>query len=226
MRTTDLTADHSETDPLHIEAARIEDAYARRNPGDRYSWFQPGHVFMMQERERGILSLLQRYQFHNLETKRILDVGCGTGNWLRDLIRWGAEPRNIGAVELLEERVARARQLCPFGVEIRQNTAAQLPYGKETFDMVIQSTVFTSILDGGMKQQIASEMLRVLKPEGLIWVEVPFNQPYHPSPKDFWRVSLPGLRIWLKDLEEISSGLFSGSNSSIHNGVFFYGRKK
>jgi len=203
MRTTDLTADHSETDPLHIEAARIEDAYARRNPGDRYSWFQPGHVFMMQERERGILSLLQRYQFHNLETKRILDVGCGTGNWLRDLIRWGAEPRNIGAVELLEERVARARQLCPFGVEIRQNTAAQLPYGKETFDMVIQSTVFTSILDGGMKQQIASEMLRVLKPEGFIlWYDFLVNNPRNPDVRGVPRMEIqslfPGCDVRLK----------------------------
>src|SRR5437867_12293533 len=56
--------------------------------------------------------------------------------------------------------------------------AAQLAFPEATFDLVCQSMVFTSILDHGMKQQIAAEMLRVVKIEGLIlWYDFHVNNP-------------------------------------------------
>lgn len=47
--------------PSNDEEARIREAYARRQGGDRYSWFNPGHVFTAQERECRLLGLLKRY---------------------------------------------------------------------------------------------------------------------------------------------------------------------
>jgi len=47
-------------------------------------------------------------------------------------------------------------------------SADALPYKDASFDIITQSTVFTSILNTGMKKDIASEMLRILKPGGLI----------------------------------------------------------
>jgi len=43
---------------------------------------------------------------------------------------------------------------------------------------VLQSTVFTSVLDSNTKKRIASEMLRVLKRNGLIlWYDYHMNNP-------------------------------------------------
>jgi len=69
------------------------------------------------------------------------------------------------------------------------------------------------------------ELSRVLRPGGRIWVEVPFNQPYHAAPNDFWRTTPAGLRIWMGEFAEIASGFFRIYRCSIYTGVFYYGRK-
>src|SRR5262249_25684685 len=126
----------SERISVNVEEARIQAAYAKRKLGNgRYSWFSPGHLFMLQERERRSLALLQQYGFSRLETKTILEIGCGTGFWLRELIKWGARPSNITGVELLPDRVAEAKQLCPEEVTIQCGSAAALMYPNATFDL-------------------------------------------------------------------------------------------
>ena len=47
-----------------------------------------------------------------------------------------------------------------------------------TFDMILQSTMFTSILDPKMKRQVAAEMVRILKPDGfIVWYDFFVNNP-------------------------------------------------
>jgi hypothetical protein len=42
--------------------------------------------------------------------------------------------------------------------------------------------MFTSVLDAGIRRQIASEMLRVLKPDGVIlWYDFLVNNPQNPD---------------------------------------------
>ena len=171
-------------DSLKAEAARIEQAYARRKSGYLYSRFNPAYLFMVQERERRFLSLLARHGFVQLEARKILEIGCGNGDLLRDFIKWGARPENVVGVELLPERVAEAKRLCPGAIQIVQSNAAKLEFSDATFDLVFQSTVFTSVLDPGMKEELASEMRRVLKPEGLIlWYDYHMNNPRNPDVK-------------------------------------------
>ena len=71
-----------------------------------------------------------------------------------------------------------------------------------------------------------SEMFRVLKKGGKIWVEIPFNQPYHPSPHDYWRVTPDGMRIWMHQFKELSTGAFFINKSLIYTGVYYYGEKQ
>src|SRR5213594_3915354 len=141
-----------------VEEARIRTAYAKRQRDDvRYSWFSPGYLFFMQERERRLLTLLRQHGFTFLDTYKILEIGCGTGYWLREFIKWGARPENITGIDLLVDRVAEARYLCPEAIRIVYENDAELAFPDATFDLVVQSTVFTSVLDAIMKQQMASE---------------------------------------------------------------------
>ena len=168
-------------DSARAEEARIRAAYARREEADaRYSWFSPGYQFMVQQRERRLLALLRRYGFPALESKTILEVGCGTGQWLRDFIKWGARPENVTGIDLLADRVSRARRLCPPAVRIERASAAELPFSDGTFDLVLQSTVFTSILDPDLKRRVAAEMIRVVKTNGFIlWYDYHVNNPWN-----------------------------------------------
>jgi len=135
---------------------------------------------MIQERERRLLTLLKRYGFASLKEKKILEVGCGTGYWLREFIKWGALPENVTGIDLLADRVSKARRLCPPAVRIQCASAALLPFANERFDLVLQSTVFTSILDPDLKQRVAAEMMRVVKQQGLIvWYDYHVNNPWN-----------------------------------------------
>jgi ubiquinone/menaquinone biosynthesis C-methylase UbiE len=164
------------------EEARIWAAYRRRRDGSRYSWMNTAHVFMAQERERKVLAILRRYRCMPLPGRKILEAGCGTGHWLREFVKWGADPGNVTGVDLLEHRVAEAQRLCPPGVQVRRGNATRLEFEDATFDLVLQATLFTSVLEGAMRAQIAAELLRVVKRDGFIlWYDYRVNNPANPD---------------------------------------------
>jgi SAM-dependent methyltransferase len=189
-----------------VEEARIRTAYAKRQRDDiRYSWFSPGHLFIMQEREHRLLTILRHHGFTLLETYKILEIGCGTGYWLREFIKWGARPENITGVDLLSDRVTEAKTLCPEAVQVQCGSAAALAFPGATFDLVLQSTVFSSVLDSSMQQQMASEMLRVVKHDGLIlWYDYHVNNPWNADVRGVKRRAIhrlfPGCSIQLQRL--------------------------
>jgi len=165
------------------EISRIKEAYARRAiyVGDRYSVFNVASLFIIQGLERALLRMLKDNDLTSLEGKRILEVGCGTGGVLRRFIQYGADPANLYGIDLLADRIERARYLSP-NVDFRCGNAEQLPYDDESFDIVMQFTVFTSILDPRMKRNVAREMLRVLKRDGIIlWYDYHMNNPRNPD---------------------------------------------
>jgi ubiquinone/menaquinone biosynthesis C-methylase UbiE len=157
----------------HAEEARLQCVYAARNKkSELYSWFNPGHLFMIQERERQVLRSLRARGAGSLPMTKILDVGCGNGYWLHEFIKWGARPENIVGVDLLPERIQAARRRCPETVQFHCGNAARLNFPDSSFDLVIQSTVFTSILNCDLRHQIANEMIRVVKPGGaILWYD-------------------------------------------------------
>jgi ubiquinone/menaquinone biosynthesis C-methylase UbiE len=186
------------------EEARIRAAYARRKEADaRYSWFNPAYQLMVHQRERRLLALLSQRGLVDLDCKTILEVGCGTGQWLRDFVKWGARPENITGIDLLPDRISKAQQLCPPGMRIQCASAAEVPFGSEEFDLVLQSTVFTSIIDQDLKRRVASEMIRVVKPDGFImWYDYHVNNPQNKDVRGVKRSEIgslfPSCRIELQ----------------------------
>jgi ubiquinone/menaquinone biosynthesis C-methylase UbiE len=168
----------SRPDEVSYEERRIRAVFAQRQNDARYAWTTPAHVFMMQTVERRLLATLSHEGITSLAGKRILEIGCGTGNWLREFVKWGAEPQNVMGIDLLAEAVGQARGRCAQGVRLFCGSAVAVPLRGASCDLVAQFTVFTSILEPDFKRQVASEMLRVIKPNGLIlWYDFSFNNP-------------------------------------------------
>jgi ubiquinone/menaquinone biosynthesis C-methylase UbiE len=164
---------------LLSEEIRIKSVYAQRRGASRYSWFNPGYLFYIQQLESQVLSLLRSEGLHAaLSDKKILEIGCGYGSWLREFIKWGASPSNLTGIDLLPDRIEKARQLCPQGVELLCGNASKLPFDDDSFDLAVQFTVFSSILDPDMKKGLASEMVRVVKRGGrILWYDFFVNNP-------------------------------------------------
>lgn len=60
----------------------------------------------------------------------------------------------------------------------------KLPFESGQFDLVVQFTVFSSILDLAIKEVLAQEMLRVMRKDGMIlWYDFFINNPSNPDVK-------------------------------------------
>lgn len=154
------------------ELDRIRTEYARRaqdaDLAERYSLLRPDVQFTMQTMERAILRLLQRQGYDPLGRLDMLEVGCGSGAVLLNLIRWGADPARLHGCDLVEERVAAARHRLPLASSLVVADGGALPYANARFDLVLQVTVLTSVLDSGLRQRMSREMWRVLRPGGAV----------------------------------------------------------
>src|SRR5438046_2773842 len=159
------------------EADRIAAAYENleERAGRRWDPANQGNHAILAERRRRTTRVLQGAGLVPLTGRRVLEVGSGTGAelaWLREL---GAEPSNLIGVDLLEDRVAAARKAFP-DLDFRQGNAEHLEFGPGEFDLVLAITVFSSILDRGMARNVASEIVRVLRPDGaLLWYDVRYD---------------------------------------------------
>jgi ubiquinone/menaquinone biosynthesis C-methylase UbiE len=172
------------------EVDRIRAEYAdreRRLPNDQDSLNHPHNLFACQQKSRLVLKLLAEEGVTPLKEKTVLDVGCGDGYHLLEFLSWGANRSDLAGIDLLDARVDRARTQIgshdgAVGPDLRVGDASRLPWPDETFDIVHQGTVFTSILDRTMKEAVAGEMIRVLKPNGIvIWYDFLFDNPWNPS---------------------------------------------
>jgi ubiquinone/menaquinone biosynthesis C-methylase UbiE len=168
------------TSDVAREEARIKSAYQKTKPAGYYSWFEAGNLVGVQERERLLLKRLRQHGRDPLAGSRLLEVGCGSGHWLREFIKWGASPSDMTGVELRPEALSAAARLCPPGVTLKCMNGVTIEFPDESFDFVLQSLVFTSVLDEKMRHRMAEEMLRVVKKTGLIlWYDFHVDNPWN-----------------------------------------------
>lgn len=87
-----------------------------------------------------------------------------------------------------------------------------LPFNDKTFDLIICQYVLEHVKD--LKKAV-SEVDRVLKPGGLVYIDMPFIQPQHPSPSDYNRLTLEGLKLLMKNFNEVEIGISIGPASTL-----------
>lgn len=167
------------------ELERIAERYARRKArgdgGDRYSLLRPEVWRMWQERQRALLRLLSQRPGRPADW-RAIEVGCGAGGNLQDLLRLGLMPAHLTGIELLPERLAPARAALPEAVCLLSGDASTADVAPASQDLVLQSTVFSSILDDGLQQRLAAAMWAWLKPGGaVVWYDFGVDNPRNPD---------------------------------------------
>jgi len=167
---------------LHDEPRAVAERYARREVGDLYHPSRPEVWRARQERQRVLAALLDRHVQQPLAALRALEVGCGAGDNLLELLRLGFDPERLLANELLPERAAMARQRLPLATQLFEGDALSLPLPAASLDLVLQFTVFSSLLDDGYQQRLAAAMWRWLKPGGaVLWYDFTWDNPRNPD---------------------------------------------
>jgi SAM-dependent methyltransferase len=133
---------------------------------------------MRQEMEWYFVRWIRNAGLAPLAGKRLLEVGCGPGGNLLEFLRLGFAPEGLVGCELLDEIARLARSRLPSAVQIITGDAAALDLEPGSFDVVFQSTVFTSILDDRFQSRLADRMWSFVKPGGgLLWSDFVYDNP-------------------------------------------------
>lgn len=202
---TPLLSDEDTTSSMEglrsADAKRVRRVFEeRKEPGD--GLFDAYRLQTHQERYEQLLHFFREAEFGSLEKLRVLDVGCGSGGHLRRMAEFGVSPANCFGVDLFPKSLCGARRLNP-NIHFVEAHGARLPFGDETFDLVFQYTMLTSVLDVRLRGEIVSDMRRVLRSGGyLIWYDFAYSNPRNPNVRGIGRKEirqlLHGFRINLR----------------------------
>ncbi|MDQ4048610.1 MAG: class I SAM-dependent methyltransferase [Actinomycetota bacterium] len=134
-----------------------QDYYAEyREIEDWHWWFQG--------RRKILFRLLDRHPGPADASRRVLDIGCGTGAMLQPLSRYGT----VDGVDADPNAVRFCRER---GVEgVRRLSSETLPWEPEVFDLVTALDVIEHIDDD---RAFLEETHRVLRPRGTLLLTVP-----------------------------------------------------
>ena len=130
---------------------------------------------MCVERERHYKRFMDA-KFHNLNEKTIFEIGAGSGDNLFFFNRLGIYNQNIFANDMVPSRIKKLKEHFAHK-NIIEGNILEIDINQK-FDIVFQSTVFSSLLDQSDRISAANKMKQLLAPGGVIlWYDFTFNNP-------------------------------------------------
>ena len=104
--------------------------------------------------------------------KRVLDIGCGAGNWCHTAAQYGA--KTVNGFDIQKEMVELAKQATSHldMVHIQVGDAADMPYDDASFDVAISLFVTCNLPPKAFTKHF-QELYRVLSPGGKAVLLIP-----------------------------------------------------
>lgn len=181
---------------------------------------------------------------HVAKEKKILDVGCGYGRVLNELHEAGF--KELYGVDFSSGMIARGKRLYP-ELNLVVNENEKLPFDDNSFDAVLLIAVLTCIIDKDEQKNMLSEVKRVLKDDGVLYVNDFLLNDDDRNIKKYEKFSekygaygvfeLPEgavvrhhrkeyLKVLFSDFEEIvfKEVIYTTMNGNKSNGCYFLGR--
>lgn len=178
--------------PPTTEQQRIRTVYQAWHGGAAlasYAWHRPEVMAQDAAHCRVAGAMLAATAGPDLARLRIVDVGCGGGGFLRQLISWGANPAMLAGTEYQQDRLEQARLATAAGV--RWHLGDLDAFADASTDLVVANTVFSSILDEGARHVLAGDMWRILRPGGwLMLFDFRYNNPRNRQVRKVTRAQL------------------------------------
>jgi len=136
---------------------------AKKKYADRFVGKTPRENGELEDRHRKVLEIFSKYEF-----ERILDVGCGDGNFSM-LIGEACKAKEVYGIEISEKGVEMARKN---GVKCCQLSVDEedFPFEDNFFDAVTALELIEHLFD---PDHFLDEVYRVLKPKGIFVLSTP-----------------------------------------------------
>ena len=131
--------------------------------------------YISEEREKIYKSIIYNC-FSGIENLKLLEVGAGVGVNLNFFHSIGFQFSNIFANELLEDRFEKLKNSYP-DITCIPGDATKMKLDHK-FDIVFQSTVFSSILSNELRTRLAAKMFDLTNDKGIVlWYDFVYNNP-------------------------------------------------
>lgn len=105
------------------------------------------------------------------------------GGSLINFIKLGFRPENLTGIDIQQERISEAKMRFP-NINFVHGDASKMQFNDETFEIVIESTMFVQLTDEDLARSIANEMIRTTKTDGyIILVDWKYSKPWDKSYK-------------------------------------------
>ncbi|MGI8828262.1 MAG: class I SAM-dependent methyltransferase [Candidatus Limnocylindria bacterium] len=186
------------------ELQHIRDTYAgyRERRSHLWSTDNPGFARIVEDRDRALAGLIADSTMGRTDP-RVLDVGCGPGR-LASVLRGAGMRVSFTGLDLLPEMLDAALMADPSASWV-QGSADRLPFADGSFDVVVASTLFSSLPQGTLEVAVAAEIGRVLAEDGLVvWYDLRYPSPGNRSVRPITRGRLsrlfPGWRAELRTI--------------------------
>ncbi len=150
---------------------------------------EKGYVFIDPHPDMSRLSTL----FHDNNVMRILDLGCGTGRNLVNLLKAGFDVSGFDSSKTALELTKQWLDEESLDAHLHHGRMEEtLPYDNDFFDAIISIQV---IHHNFMAEILATikEMERVLRTRGYLFITVPILGPEPENPEDDWTLT------WVED---------------------------
>ncbi|MDF2986750.1 MAG: Methyltransferase type 11 [Eubacterium sp.] len=146
------------------------------NQADSYdSTYYGQHAQRLYDR---VIETMNKYEYKN-----VLDVGCGTGYVLAEIIK--QKPVETAGIDLSEKMLDIAKRRIGNEADLRNGDSEHLPWNSDMFDIVICTDSFHHYPN---TRAVLNEMRRVLSPTGKLVIA----DPWIPSPlRQFTNLFLP-----------------------------------
>ncbi len=166
------------------ELGAISERYQRRLASDLDEIYTKHFLnthYMRAEREAAYAIFIQKH-FKAATNLSILEIGAGLGDNLYFFRRIGVPWMSITANEFLPDRIEFLKAEFP-QANLISGDARSIKVNNQ-FDIVFQSTVFTSIHNREFKNELAKKMWQLTKPGGIcLWYDFKVNNPKNPDVK-------------------------------------------
>ncbi len=150
--------------------------------GEVWNWESPAGKLRWQRRVKMLSSILH-------ENDRILELGCGTGYFTRELVKLKV---HVTAIDISPELIEVAKsEIKSENVSFEVQNAYEMTYGSNQFNAVIGSSVLHHL----EIEKAVTEIFRVLKPGGMI----AFTEPNMLNPQIALQKNIPWLKRKLGD---------------------------
>jgi len=152
------------------ELKRIRNAYSHFEESDNYKKLHTPFglsSYYQDNLKRKLIFIFRKKGFLTLNELKVLDVGIGKGSNVPDFFKFGINFKSLFGLDILFDRLRflknNYKEILVFNCD-----AQKVSFKNKSFDIVTQFVVFSSILEDNVCQNIATEMLRVLKDDGMI----------------------------------------------------------